>query len=503
MVALILAPARPSAAAEKTSGSTAVSGSPNAVTTSSRGSRPLAPRRDTLEGALEFAARRPPAREAGVSVTIADLTSGTPLFERNAASAETIASVTKLFSTAASLHFLGPDYKFKTTFWRRGDVQPDGLLVGSLLVVGGGDPNISGRFYDDDYNAIFDKWAEGLTRAGIRRVSGNLVLNATFFDAVGRNPEWPEGQETRWYQAPVSALSYNDNVVLVSIRPGSKPGRPAVIAIEPESEVVRPVSWARTVSRGSARVAVRRSYGSGDVTVSGSVPSRGVWWSTPIAIDDPPAFFGSALRNRLRNAGIEILGDIVLEPTKPDNAWTLVAETESGILPTIAVTNKRSQGFYAEQLFKTLAAEKTGLGSWTNALSTQKAFFTAVGLDPSRYDLHDGSGLSPQNRVSSADVVAFLRAMNTHPYGEQWKATMALSGDPDGTLRHRLREASMRGRVLAKTGSLRGVSTLAGYVTAQSGKTYVFAILLNGPGVWDTNGHTYQDRILRALVRQG
>jgi D-alanyl-D-alanine carboxypeptidase/D-alanyl-D-alanine-endopeptidase (penicillin-binding protein 4) len=93
--------------------------------------------------------------------------------------------------------------------------------------------------------------------------------------------------------------------------------------------------------------------------------------------------------------------------------------------------------------------------------------------------------------------------MNGHPYGGQWKATLALSGDPDGTLRHRLREASMRGRILAKTGSLRGVSTLAGYATAESGKTYVFAILLNGPGVWDTNGHRYQDRILRALVRQG
>ncbi len=390
--------------------------------------------------------------------------------------------MTKLFSTAAALHFLGPDYKFKTSFWRRGDVQPDGMLVGSLLVVGGGDPNISGRFYDDDYNAVFDKWAEGLSKAGVHRVSGDLVLNASFFDTIARNPEWPEGQEARWYQAPVSALSYNDNVVVVAIRPGERPGRPAVVSIEPDSEVVRPVSWARTVRRGTARVAVRRAYGSGDVTVSGSVPSRGgAWWSAPIAIDDAPAFFGSALRKRLENAGIAVLGKIVLEPTKPDNAWTLVADTESEILPTIAVTNKRSQGFYAEQVFKTLGAEKAGLGSWSSALAAQKEFLRAVGLEPSRYDLHDGSGLSPQNRVSAEDIVAFLRAMNVHPYGAQWKSTMAQSGEPEGTLRHRLRDSLMMGRVVAKTGSLRGVSTLAGYVTAESGKAYVFAILLNGP----------------------
>ncbi len=67
--------------------------------------------------------------------------------------------MTKLISSAAAIHYLGPDYKFKTTFWRRGDIR-DGVLLGSILVVGGGDPNISGRFYDEDAFAIFDKWAE-------------------------------------------------------------------------------------------------------------------------------------------------------------------------------------------------------------------------------------------------------------------------------------------------------------------------------------------------------
>jgi len=114
----------------------------------------------TLEEILASTARRAPAPSSGVSISIADLDTGAPIFEKNAASPQTIASVTKMFSTAAALHFLGPDYKFKTTLWRRGDVQ-GGLLVGSLLVVGGGVPNISGRFYDDNYNAVFDKWAEG------------------------------------------------------------------------------------------------------------------------------------------------------------------------------------------------------------------------------------------------------------------------------------------------------------------------------------------------------
>jgi D-alanyl-D-alanine carboxypeptidase/D-alanyl-D-alanine-endopeptidase (penicillin-binding protein 4) len=455
-----------------------------------------------LEQALTRAARGAPAPKTGVSIAIAELATGQPVFERNAESPQTIASVTKLFSTAAALHFLGPDYRFKTSFWRRGEIH-DGLLVGSLLVVGGGDPNISGRFYGDDYNAVFDKWAEGLQKAGILRVSGDLILNASFFDSVSRHPEWREGQEARWYQAPISALSYNDNVVIVSIRPGSKAGRPAAVSIEPQTDVLRTVSGARTVTRGRARLAVRRSFGSGDVMVSGTVPSRTSWWSTPIAIDDAPGFFGSALRGRIQNAGIPILGATLEEALQPDNAWMLVAETESGILPTLTVTNKRSQGFYAEQVFKTLGAEKEGSGTWASALAAEREFLIAIGLDPNRYDLRDGSGLSPQNRVAAGDVVRFLRAMDGHPYGADWKASLAVSGEPEGTLRHRLRDSMMYGRVVGKTGSIRGVSTLAGYVTASSGKVYVFSILLNGGRVWDSNGHAYQDRILRALVRQG
>jgi D-alanyl-D-alanine carboxypeptidase len=104
-----------------------------------------------------------------------------------------------------------------------------------------------------------------------------------------------------------------------------------------------------------------------------------------------------------------------------------------------------------------------------------------MSLNPSRYDLHDGSGLSAYDRVSAAAMVDFLRAMNTHPQGAAWRSTLAVSGESDGSLRHRLLDELCRGEIQAKTGTLNGVSTLAGYAKAASGKTYAFAILLNGP----------------------
>ena len=458
----------------------------------------------SLKDALARAALRPPAPPSGVSIAVMEESGdAAPVFELNSGSPLTIASVSKIFSTAAALSGLGKDYQFKTTLYRSGTIA-GGLLSGSLLVVGGGDPNLSGRFYDNDIQAVFDRWADGLKAAGISRVSGDLILNASFFDSSYRNPGWPPGQEARWYQAPVSALSFNDNCVSVSVLPGKRPGSPASVRFEPPTNFLQAVSSATTVSaRRPARVAVARSFGSRVVHVAGTVPFNRYGWSTVIAIDDPPRYFGTVLKERFAQHGIAIDGKVVDSPVKPDPTWAVVATTTSDLLPSIAVANKRSQSFYAEQIFKTLAAEKGKEGSWSEAVRLEKDFLGSLGLDPVRYDLHDGSGLNPANRVAAGDIVLFLRKMAVSSLAEDWVPTLAISGGGDGTLRHRFRDRHVRGRVFAKTGSLDHVNSLAGYATAASGKNYVFAIVLNGRRVNDGTGHAYEDRILRALLAKG
>jgi D-alanyl-D-alanine carboxypeptidase/D-alanyl-D-alanine-endopeptidase (penicillin-binding protein 4) len=319
-----------------------------------------------------------------------------------------------------------------------------------------------------------------------------------------RHPDWPADRDSRWYQAPVSALSYNDNCVVVSVHHGVNRGSPASVEIDPNLDVVQTLARARTIGKGGKiNIAVARPSGSDTITVSGTVPSRYFRWAVPMAIDDPPKFFGAAMRSRLRAAGIEVAGNVVEKPIKPDNAWLLVASTETDLVPTMAVSNKRSQSFYAEQIFKTLAYEKLGRGTWDGALSLEKSFLTELGLDPARYDVHDGSGLSANDRVAAGDLVKFLYAMDKQPEGAAWRSTLAVSGEPDGSLRSRLLDSLTRGQVQAKTGTLNGVSTLAGYARAASGKTYAFAILLNGWGVSEARGHAFQDRVVRTLVGRG
>jgi D-alanyl-D-alanine carboxypeptidase/D-alanyl-D-alanine-endopeptidase (penicillin-binding protein 4) len=291
---------------------------------------------------------------------------------------------------------------------------------------------------------------------------------------------------------------------MVSVGRDRIPGAPTLVSIDPDTDLVQTLHRTRTVgTRGQVRVAVSRPAGSDLVTVSGTVPRRYFRWSTPLAINDPPKFFGAALKSRLKAAGIDLTGGVVERPVPADNAWILVASTESDLLPTLAISNKRSQSFYAEQIFKTLAYEKTGRGSWDGAISLTRSFLFGLGVDPSRFELRDGSGLSSANRVPAGELVRFLRAMNSHPLGAAWRSTLAVSGDQDGSLRHRLLDAATRGQISAKTGTLNGVSTLAGYAKAASGKTYAFAILLNGPRVTESRGHAFQDRLLRALVQKG
>ncbi len=459
---------------------------------------------DVLRAALDRAARNPPGPVSGLSLVVAEEKGdGAPIFAVNPDRALTIASVSKIFSTAAALSALGRDYHFKTTLYRSGSIS-GGLLSGTLLVVGGGDPNLSGRFYENDIGAIFDRWGDGLRQAGITRISGDLILNASFFDSTYRNPGWPPGQEARWYQAPISALSFNDNCVSVSVLPGSRPGAPASVRFEPPTKFLQAVSSATTVSaRRPARLAVARTFGSHVVHVAGTVPFHRSGWSTVIAIDDPPGYFGTVLKERLAQHGISIDGHVVESPVRPDATWAVVATTTSDLLPSIAVANKRSQSFYAEQIFKTLAAEKGKEGSWTEAVRLEKDFLGSLGLNPGRYDLHDGSGLNPENRVAAIDIAFFLRKMALSSLADDWVSTLAVSGGGDGTLRHRFRDRSVRGRVFAKTGSLDHVNSLAGYATAASGRNYVFAIVLNGRRVNDGTGHAFEDRVLRALLAKG
>jgi len=460
----------------------------------------------TLEQRLNALLRKGPVRRSEIGVVVIRLGEATPLVSLNPARPLILASTTKLFTSAAALDRLGPDYKFRTRLYRDGDIGEDGVLPGHLVVMGGGDPGVSGRWYDDDPLAVFRPWAASLAKKGLRSVRDGLLLDASFFDDVQSHPDWPSEQEQRWYQAPVSALSYNDNIVLVRASGGLRPGSPALLGFDPLGPpLLNLISNVVTASR-KTWVGVRREAGSHTVVAAGRV-GRNRTWVGDVTVPDPPLYFAAALSQVLREAGIRVDAPptVKTEPAVPQplSGRVLLHTHETPLLSALAVCNKRSQSFFAEQILKTLGAETRGRGTWENGRAEVAAFLSSLGLDATRYQLADGSGRAHSNRASAAAYADFLTAIATRwQHFEAFKGTMAVAGSPDGTLRHRLQGDATDGKVWAKTGNVAGVVTLCGYVQAQSGQIYAFSILLNG-GCRDTSGHAFQDRLVNELAKYG
>ncbi len=444
-------------------------------------------------------------RAAGqVGIEVLDLEADEVIFSANAHTPYIIASNTKLFTTAAALDRLGPGFFFETPLLLRGEVA-DGVLAGDLAVVGGGDPNLSGRLHNGDSLRPFREWGAALKRLGIDRITRDLVLVEGFFDTTMIHPDWPRDQLDSWYEAPVTALSFNDNCVLVQVRPGARAGRLGDV------EVVPPLPYFRvennvvtTLDAKQHSVWIDRQLnpdGEGEVLIIGGKIFRHTevvekW----LPVGDPVRYFGAAVAQGLREAGVVVEGQIRPVTSLEGPGWRQLGTYRSDLLTTLEVINKRSQNFYAESLFKTLGARLCGEGTWSQGRQAVEEFLTEIGVAAGTYQLADGSGMSRNNRFSAHQLILLLRHMFTHRWGAEFLASLPYSGEPDLRWEKRLATPPYRGNVLAKTGSLSGVSTLSGYAKARSGKVYAFSILCN-----KANGgaRLTQDRILRALIDHG
>ena len=458
---------------------------------------------ETLKNALnaQVQAARQIARQLGVHVI--DLRSGATIYSYEADQLRILASNTKLLTSAAALDRLGPGYFFETRLLLRGTVT-DGVLQGDLAITGGGDPNISGRHSYGDPYAAFRPWAAALRQRGIHRVEGKTYLVHGLFDDGLIHPDWPRDQLTRWYEAPVSALSFNDNCVVVRVWPGGHAGAPAQVQTVPRLPGLFQLrSSVRTsASARGTGVWVRRDPGSSVIQVGGAVYRGSQPVEVTLTVPDPVAYFGAALRAALAEEGVELATEPVASRRYPVGVWETIAVHRSDLLTTLEVQNKKSQNFYAESVLKTLGAEACRRGDWAGGTEAVRELLDRLGLPRNSYQLTDGSGMSRGNRFTPRQMTTLLRFMFYHPWGNEFVRTLPYSGEPDLSWERRLATAPYRGNVFAKTGTLNGVSTLSGYARGLSGRLYAFSILGNQTrSTWQARQS--QDRILRALIDQG
>jgi len=440
---------------------------------------------------LDAAVQSLKMKNASVGVFVASARSGQAVYGSSERAPLLLASNTKVLTTSAALCRLGPDFKFHTSV---------GILGGDLHVFGGGDPNISGRFNNDDPTAIFRDWAARIRAAGVTKAN-RLVLHTGIFDDAHLHPGWKGYDLWTWWAAPFGALSLNDNCVDLRVAPAGE-GQPCKVSMAPDTSFVTIVNQTRSAAKsGHSTFGFTRAAGTNTVILRGDVGGRSSSW---VAVSDPTMYFGSVLKETLAAAGVVIAGEIEESAELIENAkgYQELACFESDLESTVATCNQGSQNFYAEMIFRTLGWKMKGKGSTDASIEAVRDFLTKdVGLED--FDQIDGSGLSRENRMSAAEMVKLLLYMRKQAAGKAFIDSLPINGDKRGTLKHRMLGPDLRNRIHAKTGHVGGVSSLSGYIDAANGDTYVFSILVNAAGDQTKMGLADQmeDRICELLAR--
>jgi D-alanyl-D-alanine carboxypeptidase/D-alanyl-D-alanine-endopeptidase (penicillin-binding protein 4) len=393
------------------------------------------------------------------------------------------ASNLKLFTTALALQEYGADHEFSTDVLRAGTITPGGTLQGDLVLRGDGDPGISKRYIQGGAAAAMDDLAKAVVAAGIKRVSGNLIADASAFDPQ----RIPEGWKTRYlqsgYAARVSALSCNENLATVIVAPGSGK-QPARVTIDPANDLPLSVQ-VRTVAGRNARI-MARSLPDGGMEVRGTIGARAGVRTYQVVVEDPTAFTASAFRHALELRGVSVTGATKFATT-PNDAIKVGGIASPPLSHLISAMNRESINHFAELLFRDAGrkAASDGVGSVETANALLQSFLTIkAGVAPGAVTVADGSGLSVLDRVTPRALVNLLAFANTAPWSDAFHASLPVAGESE-LLKRRMRATPAQGNLHAKTGTTNNVISLGGYVTARDGELLAFAFIYNGTDRWN------------------
>jgi D-alanyl-D-alanine carboxypeptidase/D-alanyl-D-alanine-endopeptidase (penicillin-binding protein 4) len=414
-------------------------------------------------------------------VMIVSLTRGDTLFAQNVGEMMQPASTMKLFSTAVALDRFGPEHSFSTDVLRDGAIGPDGTVQGNLYLRADGDPSMSARFFKDP-NLPMATLARSVAAAGVKKVTGDLVFDASAFD----DRRIPEGWKTKYlgaaYAARVSALSLNENLVWVVVSPV---GKVAQVTLEPVTTTIPLRSTVRVVGGRRGRISARRAA-DGGIDVSGSIGSLSGPLRYSLVVDDPALFTAGALQGALRNVGVTVSGKVRAART-PATATKVASFASPPLSQIVSEMNRESINIVAELLFRDAgrAAAPDGMSSADIGLANLRDFLgKKVGADPQAIRVFDGSGLSTLDYVTPRTMIQLLSYAHRGPWSSAFHGSLPVAGESE-LLRRRMRGTPAEGNLHAKTGTTDTVIGLGGYVTAKDGEIVAFSFIYNGKDRWN------------------
>ena len=448
-------------------------------------------------------------------VSVISLSDGRVLYERNADKLFTPASNMKIYTTAVALGLLGADYRWRTSVYADSEPDAAGIINGDLVLYGRGAPDLVAQTRKNNSSSLASL-ADNLYQLGVRRVSGNVVGDESYFrgEPLGDGWQW---NDIQWYfGAEASALSINGNEVGVNILAPDKTGAPPVVNVSASDGYVSVQNRMITVNRGERMtIGINRSLSTNTVQVWGEYPIGSRGFGARLSVHNPALWAARLFLEALKSRGIQVEGEAQGRDSRnpssqrfdPSRRRELAFVLSKPLAEIVRDTNKESINLSAELILRTIGRERRDMVSGPDppgreqgddevGLALISLWLMRAGIQTNGLAFHDGSGLSRLNLVTPKSLSRLLIAVSKTAVGSVFRESLPISGR-DGTLGSRLR--TITDRVSAKTGSLTYDTSLAGYITTASGEVFVFSIFCNDQ---TRRGSTFQqiDRIVSILA---
>jgi len=401
------------------------------------------------------------------------------------------ASAAKLFTTAAALQKLGPQFRFRTTVERL-RTNPTVLRIN-----GSGDPSLTEQ--------QLQNLAQQLTQQGIRRVQ-QLIGNDGYYQGFTVDPTWEWEDIQAGYGAPINSLILNQNAVEFTLVPQAV-GQPLGVewANPVEGKLWKVNNRSQTVAAGTEEfLDVGRELDRLQVNIAGQLQAGAPPETVSVAVPNPGQRFLDTWRRILRTNGIAVQ-QTWLSPRSQRSGSQIVAAVDSAPLAALLrETNQNSNNLYAEALLRTLGTKfpdsAQGTDTATRGLAVVRAALTEIGVEPKSYRLADGSGLSRHHLVTPLALVQTLRAMARSPYAATYRASLAVAAQ-SGTLQNRFQDTPVQRIFQGKTGSMSGVAALAGYLDPPGFPPLVVSLIVNQSDLPGTALRQTLDQMVVQLAR--